>query len=77
MNGQADQHERGDQQHARADGDDITGMSGGWTRAFTLDAPAVVALSLRYELNHAEAHEPDEVVQAPSADCFQQRLPKD
>ncbi|MEO0421375.1 MAG: putative Ig domain-containing protein [Pseudomonadota bacterium] len=46
------------------DGDDITGMSGGWTRGFTLVEPSVVSLTLRYELNHAASHEPDELVQA-------------
>ncbi|MEM9388114.1 MAG: putative Ig domain-containing protein [Pseudomonadota bacterium] len=46
------------------DDDDITGMSGAWTRAFTLVEPALVSLTLRYELDHAASHESDEVVQA-------------
>ncbi len=41
----------------------VEGMSGGWTRAFSLDAAADVTLSFRYNLTLAAGYEPDESAQ--------------
>jgi hypothetical protein len=44
-------------------GNDITGMSGGWAKSFSLAAPTHVALDLHYRLNQATAYESDELSQ--------------
>ena len=41
----------------------IRNMSGGWQRTFTLQAPAAVTLSFRYNLNQGPDYESDEVRQ--------------
>ena len=41
----------------------IRNMSGGWQRTFTLQAPAAVTLSFRYNLNQGPDYESDEVSQ--------------
>ncbi len=41
----------------------ITGMSGGWTRTFTLSAPTSLALTFRYNLNAGPDYESDELSQ--------------
>ncbi len=43
---------------------DIEGMSGGWTRGFTLAGPASVTLAVDVEMTIAAAYEPEELVQA-------------
>ena len=46
------------------DTDDILGMSGAWTQSFTLDEPAEVTLSFRYNLTQASDYEADEFSEA-------------
>ena len=41
----------------------ITGMSGGWRRAFALAAPATVTLSFRYNMNQGSDYESDDISQ--------------
>ncbi len=43
---------------------DILGMSGGWSRSFSLDAPQRVSLSFRYNLVQAANYETDEFSEA-------------
>ena len=41
----------------------ITGMSGGWTRTFTLSAPATLTLTFRYNMNAGSDYESDDLSQ--------------
>ena len=41
----------------------ITGMSGGWTRTFTLSAPATLTLTFRYNMNAGPDYESDDLSQ--------------
>ena len=49
------------------DDEDITGMSGGWSRSFSLDEPQQVTLSFRYNLTQASNYESDEFSEALAA----------
>ena len=44
--------------------DDITDMSGGWVRSFTVDTSSEVTVALRYKLTQASDYENDELSQA-------------
>ena len=46
------------------DSADIVGMSGGWTRTFTLASPQPVTLSFRYNLSQTPEYEPGEISEA-------------
>lgn len=46
------------------DSNDIRGMSGGWRRSFTLEKPAPLYVSFRYELMQTSEYEDDEFSQA-------------
>lgn len=46
------------------DNQTITGMSGGWSRSFTLSSPSTVSISFIYRLTQTEDYDPDEFSEA-------------
>jgi hypothetical protein len=46
------------------DDEDITGMSGGWGRSFSLTVPSEIVMSLRYKLTQTASYEEEELSQA-------------